>query len=61
MTSRDESETIITLSAASSKANIFSTMPSWCKKISKMKGAKPCGDGWEVDIPKELIKLPPYK
>lgn len=54
-----EQETIITFSAADTTANIYSTHQPWINKIKKLPGAKPYGIGWEVDVPKNWIKVTP--
>lgn len=51
------SETIISIVDGEKKANIWSNSSSWMNKIKKIKGYRESGDGLEVDVPKEFIKL----
>lgn len=54
-----EKETIISFNSSTEPANIFSADPAWVQKIKKLPGARKCGDGMEVDIPKSWIKIIP--
>ena len=51
-----EKETIISFSAADKTANVYSSDPTWMKKLQKM-GGKPRGIGVELEIPKSSIKI----
>ena len=53
-----ERETIITFNEAEKTAHVFSLSKSWMSRIQKMEGAKPCGEGWEIEVPKSWIKFP---
>lgn len=54
--SKAEQETIINFSAADKTANIYTTDPTWIKKLEKL-GATKLGDGVEIDVPKSWIKV----
>lgn len=51
-----EQETIISFNAAENLANIYSTNPTWMRKLEKL-GGKQKGVGVEVDIPKGWLKI----
>lgn len=57
--SRYEQETIITFNAGEKTANIYSSDPVWAKKIQKIKGSRKYSVGYEVDVPKNWIKVAP--
>lgn len=57
--SRYEQETIITFNAAEKTANIYSSDPVWARKIQKIKGSRKYSIGYEVDVPKNWIKVSP--
>ena len=52
-----ERETIISFNDAGKNASVFSSSESWIKKIKKLPGAKPVGDGYEAEIPKGWITI----
>ena len=55
--SRLEQETIISFNAAEDTANIYSSDPVWARKIQKMKGSRKYSVGYEVDVPKNWIRI----
>lgn len=57
--SKIEKETVITFNEAEATANIYSTSDVWIRKIRKIKGHRKFSIGYEVDVPKNWIKVSP--
>lgn len=57
--SKIEKETIITFNEAEATANVYSTSDVWIRKIKKIKGHRKFSIGYEVDVPKNWIKVSP--
>lgn len=57
--SKYEKETIITFNEAEATANIYSVSDVWIRKIKKIKGHRKFSMGYEVDVPKNWIKVSP--
>ena len=59
--SKAEQETIIQFTSDGKTANIYSTYGPWIEKIKKLGGKQSWqnSNGWEVDVPKEWIKVKP--
>lgn len=57
--SKLEKETVITFNEAEATANVYSTSDVWIRKIKKIKGYRKFSIGYEVDVPKNWIKVSP--